>query len=330
MKTHKYCQRTTGFTLVELLIVVSVISVLISLLLPALQSSREAARRCLCQNNLRQIAIALQNHEEQHKKFPIGARSQPHPSVPVSTYGQSWWVEILPQLEQQSLNIRLDKNGANNGMALLHAENGRLVDGVVISTMICPSTSLQVLWPVGGFQVMMPSYVGISGATSHDGFPENRVNLCCQTYDDGELSAGGLLISNAAIEGRRIIDGMSRTAIVAEASGHTLDKAGYEQRVDGGFPGGWILGTKAKGTPPEYSSPSLSSWNVTSVRYGINTPNYDLPGIHNNHGSNNPIVSTHPGGAQIAFADASVHFVSEETEINVLKRLATRDDSQLW
>ena len=86
-----------GFTLVELLVVLAVIGLLLALLLPAVQSAREAARRMQCQNNLRQIGVAFHNYHDQVGGLPFGW----------DTHGTGWSALILPQLEQQTLYDRL-------------------------------------------------------------------------------------------------------------------------------------------------------------------------------------------------------------------------------
>lgn len=95
--------KKTGFTLVELLVVIAIIGILIALLLPAVQMAREAARRIQCQNNLRQIGLALHNYHDLHKHFPSGWGS----AVPDHEAGWSWATAILPQLEQTQLHDRI-------------------------------------------------------------------------------------------------------------------------------------------------------------------------------------------------------------------------------
>jgi hypothetical protein len=178
---------------------------------------------------------------------------------------------------------------------------------------------------------MMPHYVGIAGATSHDGFDESRVNNCCLPLGDGEVSGGGTLLANQAIRLRQVTDGTSKTLCLGECSEYALDAAGNLKRIDGGVAFGWITGTAAAGTPPHYKSllPATSapaSWNVTSIRYALNSRDYNRPGVRENGGANNPLVSPHSGGVSVFLLDGSQRFLHEEIDLALLKRLATRDD----
>jgi prepilin-type processing-associated H-X9-DG protein len=236
-------------------------------------------------------------------------------------------VELLPQLEETAIASRFDIRGPHAGWAVLHPHNGQLVNDVVIGVMFCPSSPLPRLDRVGSFRVGMPSYVGISGAMSDDEFPEKRVNKCCTPVMGGEISAGGMLVPNEAIKRHSVVDGTSHTLIVGEASDYCLAASGTPFRVDAGFPNGWLTGTVALSTPPAYD-PTLTpaAYNITTVRYPLNTRDYELPGIDDDHGANNPLIAAHPGGVDTLFADGSVSFLADGTQTLVLKRLATRDE----
>jgi len=317
-----------GFTLVELLVVLAIVGVLIALLLPSIQAAREAGRRGACQNNLRQVGVALESFEGMHKRYPVGARRNLAWPSTLATIGTSWWVEILPQLEESTLAARLDVSGPHAGWVSSHPQNGQVVDEVLIGVMHCPSSPLPQFYHVGTVSVGTPSYVGISGATNDPEFPETRVNVCCSPALGGEIAAGGMLIPNAAVERRTVTDGASHTLLVGEASDYCFTKTGIPFRVDGGFPGGWLAGTLAEGTPPNYDpSRTPIAVNITTIRYPVNTRDFELPGIDDGRGANNPLLSAHPGGAVALFADGSVHFLADDTQVLALKRLATRDDS---
>ena len=101
------CRRFTGFSLLELLVVIAIIGLLIQMLLPAVQSAREAARNLNCKNNLRQLAMAALNHESTHGHFPSGGWGRLWTGDPDRGIGAkqpgSWCYQLLPYVEQQDL-----------------------------------------------------------------------------------------------------------------------------------------------------------------------------------------------------------------------------------
>lgn len=110
-KSDRYIRRQ-GFTLVELLVVIAIIGVLASLLLPAIQSAREAARRMQCQSSMRQISIALHTYHDLHKSFPHSTLGPDVIHAARGTGFYSWLAALLPQLEQTGLRNSFDFNVA--------------------------------------------------------------------------------------------------------------------------------------------------------------------------------------------------------------------------
>lgn len=312
-------KRTAGFTIVELLAVIVIIGGLIALLLPAVQTARDAARRSQCQNNLKQIGLSLLAYESAQGALPMGASQS-------GVAGHSWFVEILSGLEQPAVYAKFDRHGAGNGYALAHSKNGRLVDGLVIPSLWCPTSSLEPLLGVGQFRLMMPSYVGISGAVSlSESFVEPRVNVCCSPTMDGKISGGGVLIANVPVRLTEVTDGTSFTMAAGEASDSAIHDSGVHFRIDGGHRPGWIMGTSGKGTPPNFHD-GVPTWNLTTIRYAPNTRQYLLPGIETDHGANNPLLSAHVGGINALMVDGSVELISDQIDVLLLSRLGTRDD----
>ncbi|HZZ27620.1 MAG TPA: DUF1559 domain-containing protein [Pirellulales bacterium] len=329
MLYFKHRNTRSAFSLVELLVVIAIIGVLIALLLPAVQSAREAARRSSCQNNLRQIGVALLNFESAHKRLPIGARY-------TAGWGTCWWYDLLPDLEESVIYQKLNLQSPNAGLPSVGSTNGQASNGVNIAAMRCPSSQIPTFSPVTlpfPYQICLPSYVGIAGSTNEGGLSEPRVSTCCSPAMDGQISAGGTLVPNQAIRICQVNDGTSNTLSVAEESDFATDKSGNEQNVDGGYPLGWLSGTNAVGTPPNYVSatgpmmtPPPSSWNITTIRYQPNSM-YGQKGVAGNpRGPNNPLTSPHPGGVYGLMLDGSVHFIKETIDPLTLRRLATRDD----
>lgn len=315
--------RRRGLTLVELLVVVAIIGILIALLLPAVSKARDAARLTACRNKAKQIALALQNHESAQRHLPVGAEKQ-------NTIGVSWFVRIGQFLEvpTETGNIRTEIRDA--GSLLQNRDLADRVDNVVIPELRCPSTTFPALRRSGLLvDAMMPSFVGIAGAMGDDKFSETRTSRCCSQNSTGETSSGGVLIPNRSIRFREISDGLSKTICFGEASREMIDKKGRNRRIDGGFPMGWVAGTAAKGTPPNFiSAIGAPSWNITTIQYAPNTLDYELPGVDDNRGANNPLVSAHDNGVVTARCDGSVSITADDIDMTIFKSLTTRDDGQ--
>jgi type II secretory pathway pseudopilin PulG len=313
-------------TLVEVMVVMAIIGTLASLILPAVQGARESARANSCRNNLKQIGLALLNYESTHKHFPMGAEGRFDLKVsPVPFFGLSWWPDVLPHLEEGAVAERLDRKGPYTGWVQLNPHNGEVVDGFAPAFFFCPSSSVPRFAIDEGYQVAAPSYVGISGATNHDGFPEVRVSPAC--CFDGQISAGGVLTPNKMIRARRVTDGLANTLFVGEQSDLAYsEKFGTTKRIDGGCYRGWISGTNMLGVPPTSGTALSLTYNLTTMRYKLNERRYDLPGIFYDRGANNPLLSPHPGIVHLLHCDGSVHAGADSMDIVVVKSLATRDE----
>jgi len=316
--------RRSGFTLVELLVVIAIIGVLVALLLPAIQAAREAARRAQCTNNMKQIGLGLLNYESAHQSFPAGALASPLGDG----FGASWSLRILNYLEMDNLYNQLDLTGEKDTGPRAHvgwvslssgnAHNGMILNELVIDFLKCPSSSLPN-WSAN-LPVMNPNYVGISGGGLPEDYPGTRVKNGSPA--EGFIGAGGVLIRWTPIRASNITDGLSNTMIVGEQSGWCVGNGGELIDCRSDCTHGFAMGVRNVIT-------SDREFNLTCVIHPIGEASYSATGVPGNCGSNRPILSAHPGGANVLLADGSVHFFSEQTDITTLYNMANRNDDNV-
>lgn len=329
MVRNSVANRRSGFTLVELLVVIAIIGILVALLLPAVQSAREAARRMACGNNLHQIGIALHNYHDTHKSFPPAAIWKREKTNQFASGGQrnyTWIALILPYMEQGPLHNEMDFKRPLLGQ---RASDGELISAKTIPSMICPSATD---FGTSGNRHGV-GHTNYAGAEGYDWW--QRVNH----------PLSGVFNLNSPVRIRDIKDGTSTTIAVMEAStqgfqpnpgvpGH-LHNGGGKPRTGGANNAVFRCALLACNTNNDVHQ----AWRLPRPDGNVagfwwrGSPFAMQPTYLHCFGMNNNwpgASSRHPGGAQAAFADASVRFLSETIDYPGENRTGWAQGSGVW
>jgi prepilin-type N-terminal cleavage/methylation domain-containing protein/prepilin-type processing-associated H-X9-DG protein len=306
-------RKCQGFTLVELLVVIAIIGVLVALLLPAVQAAREAARRSQCQNHLKQIGLAAHNFEAARKELPLAYTNQ---SLP----GKNNWVPfVLPYMEQQNL-----ANGYELTIDWWVNPNRPLV-ALRLPVLQCPSTPdpnrIQ-----DKPETTPPNKTGAVGDYFTPAGVHPDINLVLPTADQINTATDlrGVICWHSATNVQNtlasILDGTSNSIMAGECAGR---EDVWRRRIK---------------TPVNFTStPKVrargGAWATTDNAYEIGQRKaWDaafgpIPGnvaINNSNEWGHCFYSFHPGGANFLFADGSVRFLGETTNLRLLAHLVTR------
>ncbi len=331
----------SAFTLVELLVVIAIIGVLVSLLLPAVQSARESARRTQCNNNLKQIGLVIHNFEGAYGTFPAAATR-----VEIDTWmhGPTWWIYTMPYMEQQNTYSRITFPRSTFWLGSTGAEalaNKEIWRNVRFGYMECPSSVGAVARfsnsaSSGDTGYQRPTYTCILGATPHP----TAMNANSQFR--GPISDGGVITLASGQRMSTVTDGTSNTIMVGEQSGRFYNSSNQlmptsgdpnsDGRVDNNR--GFHMGTSHVGYPTGDNSmgPNCPADNCARC---YNTTTINTRGIvstglvFNDYGElrcNKPLNSLHGSGINALFADGHVAYVTANIPLNTLKNLVNRDD----
>jgi prepilin-type N-terminal cleavage/methylation domain-containing protein len=301
-----------GFTLVELLVVIAIIGVLVALLLPAIQAAREASRRMSCQNNCRQVGLALHKFHDTYKAFPKAGKLSNE---------LSWHVYVLPFLEQSALYEQFNLSaGAFNGAPL---NRGPMKNELALEprpVYLCPSSPVvqmltnpphfvntpeiingQVPYTTHYYGIMGPK--GTNPATgqaypwqntgSHGGFAADGI------FQQDTVNPNPNTGPDRGVKMAEVLDGTSTTLMIGEIS--------WFNGVTGTRYRSWVRGCDtapvcagARNVANAINSPSIALFN--DIAFG----------------------SMHPGGANFVLADASVRFISDSIYLGTYWSLASR------
>ena len=345
-----------GFTLIELLVVVAILGVLIGLLLPAVQNAREAARRTQCENNLKQIGLALHSYEGGKKVFPPAYVTQDTHATG-SAYGVSftdtnmngptgfaWGALLLPQLEEQALyqsfNFTLPCWAPDNAAAAR----------AQVSVFLCPSVSAS-----GGFDAFsVPMYTSGTAQDPGESAPFNPpiyLSHCHYvtnagvnqpwgrspgySYDftvpepvaepTGALvdEINGPFYRNSRTRVVDVKDGLSQTVFIGESSPILTDKT-------------WVGVVPYGCTPPQNPPVGIGDTNGGGCLVGAHSgpdvhdhPNVIIHPPNDPYGHTDEMYSEHVNGANILFGDGSVRFISEYIDPYVWVALSTRNGGEV-
>ena len=345
-----------GFTLVELLVVISIIGVLIALLLPAVQTAREAARRMSCGNNLKQMGLAIQNYHTARQRLPAGYLSFPtsdgsgpaeariDPLTWDAAPGWGWGAQLLPYLEQGNVAQIIDE-----AQPIWTPDYANIINNN-FAVFLCPSASGEpepfairdepgdpIL--IGGREIVVgrSHYVashgqescwGECGASTTGEIFTNIYNSTTETVViDGDVSrvADGPFYRNSRTRMRDISDGTTNTIFLGEHSSALSEKT-------------WVGVVPGAFTHPNFFSPENgpdAAATLTLVHAGPSGGELDITGFPIIHPINFPtfhvgqMYSEHPSGGQVGFGDGSVRFISEDVDLILFAELSSIAEGEL-
>ncbi len=334
-----------GFTLVELLVVIAIIGVLVALLLPAIQSSREAARRTQCINNMKQLGVALQNYAATKKHFPPGLLAKTYaeePTHPQTFYRWSSLAHLLPYMENQAVRDLLDLSLPlyMPGAGYPISERNKLGVAQVLPEFLCASDLGQPVkaeW--GPTNYMACAGSGAGGGTPFDTDGVFYVNSATTFAKIGDGSSHTIAMSESLLGEETQLDQASAfTGVTPERNykftlGFSAVPDLTEARCDatqsynstvgnGNDPRGfaWCSGEYRCASYNHFYPPNAAKFDcITSVTMDPTIPPQRLYSAYGWRTAR----SAHPGGVNAVYADGSTHFIGDGIDLAVWRALST-------
>ena len=342
LNTYQKIRSCRAFTLVELLVVIAIIGILIGLLLPAVQSVREAARRMQCSNQMKQFTLACHNFASYNKdKFPEGVVNRKATNGSYEGQGcEGVFTLILPQMEETALFEQL--NMQTKLTSLFHQNtayvdangnkvNGRTILKRVISAYICPSWDGESYNEGSAYHLYgsLRTYMGVGGVIRVNGDLDDQGKQIPVTKCTGrQVSGNGNMPSNGAFEWCKAVklanftDGTSNTLMFGEYV-HRDEKSSSSFHA---FPGNVRPQLYGANDEPDGSQAPFSFKVIHRSYSRINQR------IDRNDGAPFtylPMGSLHSSGANFARADGSISFLSDNIDYAVYSNLATRNGQEV-
>ena len=341
-----------AFTLVELLVVIAIIGILIALLLPAVQAAREAARRMQCTNNLKQLGLAIHNHESSHKVMPAAFTGTIHPALAnygIPPYYYSWSVlaELSPFLEQTNIYNTMDLNQPTFELQPPYGvtEVNRPAVGTTVSLFLCPSDVAQSViervyevdnpgptnyaFCVGTGTTRGEAPFGLLWNTDGPFMAKNRQafaalsdglsNTCI-----GSESILGYGVSNTTTrpEGRNAVKyNYAYAGYLGSGINDSLCEAATQWNTE--YPRGffWATGEFRCASYNHYMTPNSTIMDCIANDMSPGEGIYTSMGFR-------AARSWHTGGVNTLYGDGSVHFKSDSIDLNVWRASATRSGGE--